>query len=102
MSGGGSISPEPDGADCAEARGMLAGAALVAACACATGGAEAGLAADAIAPCRAGLLLAHPISGTDKKLAAVNPKPCCKKSLRDAMVLPVKNDMDTIAYAEGK
>jgi hypothetical protein len=38
--------------------------------------------------CRTGVLVAQPINGTDKKLAAVSPNPCCKKALRDAIVYP--------------
>jgi hypothetical protein len=37
---------------------------------------------------RTGALLEQPISGTDKKLAAVKPNPCCKNSLRDAIAHP--------------
>jgi hypothetical protein len=52
--------------------------------------------------CRAGVPEAQPISGTDKKLAAVSPNPCCMKSLRDAIVPSDKRNIVTIAYAEGK
>jgi len=49
-------------------------------------GIGAGLAAlPAMLLCRIGTLLAHPISGTDKKLAPAIPK----NSLRDAISLPV-------------
>jgi hypothetical protein len=63
---------------------------LAAGLACATAGAgwDAGLAAAVL--CRAGLLEAQPINGTDKKLAAVRPRPCCIKSLRDAIAHPFK------------
>ncbi|MRW90723.1 hypothetical protein GJ699_12050 [Duganella sp. FT80W] len=73
----------------------------------ATAGA-AGLVATLLLPLLLAVLLcrteleAQPISGTDKKLAAVSPNPCCKKSLRDAIVLSVKSNIGTIAYAEGK
>jgi len=75
--------PAPDGADCSDARGMppddaTAGAAGVL---CTAGFAAAVL----VLLCRTGVLEAQPIKGTDKKLAAVSPKPCCKKSLRDAI-----------------
>jgi hypothetical protein len=43
---------------------------------------------DAVLPRRIGVLVAQPIRGTDKKLAAVSPNPCCKKALRDAIVYP--------------
>jgi hypothetical protein len=61
---------------------------LDAACAMAGAGWAAGLAAPAVLLCRTGLLEAHPIKGTDNKPAAVSPKPCCRKSLRDAMAYP--------------
>jgi hypothetical protein len=50
---------------------------------------EAGCGAG-LAACRSGALLEQPISGTDKKLAAVKPNPCCKNLLRDAIVHPSK------------
>jgi hypothetical protein len=58
------------------------------ACATAEPACTAGLAAAVVVLLRTLLLVAHPIKGTDKKLAAVSPKPCCKKSLRDAMAYP--------------
>jgi len=50
--------------------------------------ADAGLAAAPALALRAALSDAHPINGTDKNPAAVNPKPCCKNSLRDAIAIP--------------
>jgi hypothetical protein len=50
--------------------------------------AEAGLAAAPALVLRAALSDAHPINGTDNNPAAVNPKPCCKNSLRDAIAIP--------------
>jgi hypothetical protein len=67
---------------------------LAAGLACATAGAAgagacaAGLAAALALACRTLLPDAHPINGTDKKPAAVTPKPCCKNSLRDAIDYP--------------
>jgi hypothetical protein len=59
---------------------------------CATAGAGLAAAAlvfdPAVLLCRTGVLEAHPISGTDRKLAAVRPKPCCINSLRDAIAHP--------------
>lgn len=76
----------PDGAACSEACGIVF-------CATTAGALwTAGLAAAAVLLlvllCRTGVLEAQPINGTDKKLAAVSPKPCCMKSLRDAIVYP--------------
>ncbi|HEX8404308.1 MAG TPA: hypothetical protein VF670_06795 [Duganella sp.] len=48
----------------------------------------AGLPAVAALLLRAAGSDAHPINGTAKKLAAVNPIPCCKNALRDAMANP--------------
>jgi hypothetical protein len=50
--------------------------------------AAGGLAAALVLALRAALSDAHPINGTDKTPAAVNPKPCCKNSLRDAIAIP--------------
>ncbi|GJI91185.1 hypothetical protein RugamoR1_43480 [Rugamonas sp. R1(2021)] len=90
ISGGGSISPLPLGADCADARPMPAAglACATAGGGAATGACPAGLAAALVAACRTLLPDAHPISGTARKLAAVTPKPCCKNSLRDAIDYP--------------
>lgn len=47
-----------------------------------------GLEAAAVLLLRAAGSDAHPINGTAKKLAAVNPIPCCKNALRVAMTNP--------------
>ncbi|GJJ00172.1 hypothetical protein RugamoR64_07100 [Duganella rhizosphaerae] len=51
------------------------------------GACGAGFGAAAVLCCTL-LREAHPISGTDKKLAPAKPKPCCKKFLRVAIAYP--------------